>query len=209
MSDNKREYDVVLGGQSPAPSHAAVLGGIEGVKRRLSHQAIEHRIPALSDALNYGKEGLKLVLRALDDSEEKVHKYAYNLSKNREEPDVKAALEKYIQHSSFIRFDGFYYNHIQTRPQFLRFYQDGLVLAVIISDYESNLPELVAKWLNKEHISHHGRWTYRIESNTIGFLRNSDNPYCKGEIGKYGETIFLDWGYATFKYYFIHMPNIL
>lgn len=64
MSDKPREYDVVLGGQNTAPINAAILGGIEGVKRRLSSQVIEHRISALSEALNYGEEGLALLLQA-------------------------------------------------------------------------------------------------------------------------------------------------
>ncbi len=39
MAENQQpgKYDAVLGGQSPPPIHGAVLGGIEGVKRRLSN----------------------------------------------------------------------------------------------------------------------------------------------------------------------------
>ena len=45
MSDNEnpKPYDAVLGGQNPVPEGAAVLGGIEGVKLRLSNEHPEVR----------------------------------------------------------------------------------------------------------------------------------------------------------------------
>jgi len=56
------EYDAVLGGQAPPPVSGVVLGGIEGVKRRLdSAHSQEIKITALSDALKYGKEGQELL----------------------------------------------------------------------------------------------------------------------------------------------------
>ncbi|MEH1940432.1 MAG: GUN4 domain-containing protein [Nostoc sp.] len=65
MSENPnqpREYDAVIGGQAPPPVSGLVLGGIEGVKRRLdSTHSQEIRIAALSDALKYGKEGQELL----------------------------------------------------------------------------------------------------------------------------------------------------
>lgn len=39
MTNNQnepREFDIVLGGEKPPPSQGAVLGGIEGVKQRLT-----------------------------------------------------------------------------------------------------------------------------------------------------------------------------
>lgn len=48
-----RKDDAVLGGKSPPPSEGVILGGIEGVKRRLSSPVIEARVAALSEALNY------------------------------------------------------------------------------------------------------------------------------------------------------------
>jgi hypothetical protein len=40
----------------------AVLGGIEGVKRRLASAVVEQRIAALTKALKYGQAGLDLVI---------------------------------------------------------------------------------------------------------------------------------------------------
>ncbi len=62
-----REYDAVKGGQNSTPLDAAVLGGIKGVKNRLSSTKLEVRIAALSEALKYGEAGLDLVVSALQD----------------------------------------------------------------------------------------------------------------------------------------------
>jgi predicted RNA binding protein YcfA (HicA-like mRNA interferase family) len=62
-----REYDAVKGGQNSTPIDAAVLGGISGVKNRLSSTRLEVRIAALSEALKYGEAGLDLVVSALQD----------------------------------------------------------------------------------------------------------------------------------------------
>lgn len=70
MSDNPqepREYDAVLGGDNPPPVDGAVLGGIEGVKRRFASKVVKARVAALRDALNYGDAGLDLVIKALQD----------------------------------------------------------------------------------------------------------------------------------------------
>jgi hypothetical protein len=43
--------DAVLGGATPPP-----VGGLEGAKKRLAAAAIEERIAALQEALQYGEE---------------------------------------------------------------------------------------------------------------------------------------------------------
>lgn len=42
-----KKYDLVLGGNNLPPTNGLVLGGIEGVKRRLDSDDIEVRIAAL------------------------------------------------------------------------------------------------------------------------------------------------------------------
>ena len=65
MADNQpKEYDAVLGGQLQFPVNGVVLGGIEGVKRRLTLEAIEPRLAALKGALKYGDAGLDLKIEA-------------------------------------------------------------------------------------------------------------------------------------------------
>ncbi|WP_416233617.1 GUN4 domain-containing protein [Cronbergia sp. UHCC 0137] len=87
-----REYDAVLGGQNQAPESAAVLGGIQGVKLRLSNPNPQMRIAALAQALNYGEAGLDLVIPALDDESWDVQKQAYSLLKSRTEASVTQIL---------------------------------------------------------------------------------------------------------------------
>ena len=72
-----KDTDVVLGGNAPPPLTSAVLGGLAGVKHRLKSGVVEHRIAALTEALNYGDAGLNLVIQALDDTAEQVRDFAY------------------------------------------------------------------------------------------------------------------------------------
>ncbi|MEH2191090.1 MAG: formylglycine-generating enzyme family protein [Nostoc sp.] len=97
MSDNQqpREYDVVLGGQSQSLEGAAVLGGIEGVKFRLSNPDSKVRVAALYQALNYGEQGLDLVIHSLQHESPQVQIQAYSLLTSRTELKVKQALLKF------------------------------------------------------------------------------------------------------------------
>nr|WP_322714978.1 STM4015 family protein [Nostoc sp. ChiSLP03a]MDZ8216263.1 STM4015 family protein [Nostoc sp. ChiSLP03a] len=98
MTDNQnqpRDYDAVLGGQSPPPIDGVVLGGIEGIKRCLSNPVANVRIAALSEALKYGDAGLDVLIQALQDKSRLVQRFAYRLLKQRVEPQVKQALQTY------------------------------------------------------------------------------------------------------------------
>ncbi len=87
-----REYDAVLGGKNPPLPDSAVLGGIEGVKRRLASKFVEIRVAALRDALNYGDAGLDLVIEALQDESTQVKDAAVKLLSKRKEYKVQLAL---------------------------------------------------------------------------------------------------------------------
>ncbi|MFN6564768.1 MAG: STM4015 family protein [Nostoc sp. ChiSLP01] len=98
MTDNQnqpRNFDAVLGGQSPPPIDGLVLGGIEGIKRCLSNPVANVRIAALSEALKYGDAGLDILIQALQDKSKLVQRFAYRLLKQRVEPQVKQALQTY------------------------------------------------------------------------------------------------------------------
>jgi formylglycine-generating enzyme required for sulfatase activity len=86
-----REYDAVLGGNSPSLEGAAVLGGIEGVKLRLQNPDAKVRIAALEQALNYGEQGLDLVIAGLKDESWDIQNAAY-LILTRTETKIKQAL---------------------------------------------------------------------------------------------------------------------
>ena len=91
-----REYDAVLGGQNPPPIYAAVLGGIEGARKRFASLVVEVRSKAVADAIKYGDPGLDLVLSALHDQAMQVKYTAYSLLKDRQEPRVKQQLAKIL-----------------------------------------------------------------------------------------------------------------
>jgi hypothetical protein len=87
-----REFDAVLGGNTPPPVTSVVLGGIEGVKRRLESEIVDVRIKALNDALNYGDEGLELVIEALGDSSEEVNNKVISILRKSGDKGKKAIL---------------------------------------------------------------------------------------------------------------------
>lgn len=91
-----KEYDAVLGGQNSPPINAAILGGIEGVKRRLAYPEIEVRVAALSDTIKYGEAGLNLLVQALQDESKQVKFTAYSLLKNRIESKSIQQLAKFL-----------------------------------------------------------------------------------------------------------------
>ncbi len=98
MTNNQNQpnqYDAVLGGNAPPPIHGAVLGGIEGVKRRLASSNIEAQIAALNDALNYRDVGLDLLIETLQHESVEIQQSAYEILKIRKQPYVKQALDRY------------------------------------------------------------------------------------------------------------------
>jgi COMPASS component SWD3 len=96
-----KSRDAVLGGQVPTPLGAVVLGGIEGVKRRLASPAIAPRILALHEALNYGETGLNLVLQGLQDESLKVQRTALLLLWRSPEAHIRQIIENYSQYHLF------------------------------------------------------------------------------------------------------------
>jgi len=95
MSEQPRKFDVVLGGKNPAPVTGVVLGGIEGVKRRLQSDISKVQTKALTDALNYGKPGLDVVIQALNSNSFQNKSFAGRLLKKLESDKAKQALLEY------------------------------------------------------------------------------------------------------------------
>jgi formylglycine-generating enzyme required for sulfatase activity len=96
-----REYDAVLGGQNSTPINAAVLGGIAGVKSRLSSPCVEVRIAALSEAPKYGEAGLDLIIGALRDESMEVKVAAYSLLKDRQDLKIQLQFQDYLPRFEF------------------------------------------------------------------------------------------------------------
>ena len=89
-----RNYDAVLGSQVPVPVSGVVLGGLEGVKRRMCSEVVDQRVAALKDALKYNHSGLDLVIQALKDESDLVQRVAYLLLRERIDPEVRQALNE-------------------------------------------------------------------------------------------------------------------
>jgi hypothetical protein len=95
MTHQPKKDDAVLGGSSEVPNGALILGGFEGLRRRLKSPIANQRSAALIESLQYGERGLNLVIRALNDRSEEVRQSAYSLLKDRSESRVLKAIEQY------------------------------------------------------------------------------------------------------------------
>ncbi len=99
MTDNfnlPREYDAVLGSQVAMRSDAGVLGGLAGVKRRLTSPLIQQRAIAVSETGKYGQAGLELAIECLKDESEEIRKAACRvLLENTQLPGAIKALWTY------------------------------------------------------------------------------------------------------------------
>ncbi len=95
----------VLGGQSSPLNYGAVLGGINGVKHRLVNGSEEVKIAALSDALDYGEEGLELILQALRNETKRVQLTAWDLLLSTANDALKLSLKKHSPWRSDVGVD--------------------------------------------------------------------------------------------------------
>ncbi len=100
-----RKDDAVLGGQAVIPTGAAILGGLAGVRSRLTSPIPEQRAAALTEALQHGQRGLNLVIRALGDRSPAVQQAAYALLQQRTEPKVIRTVEQFYARA--------HYDHLQ------------------------------------------------------------------------------------------------
>ena len=101
MPNQPQNNDLVLGGSNKIDN--VVLGGIEGLKRRLNHQAWQVRTNALSEALHHGDTGLDLVINALQDKSPKVRQAAFDLLQPQSQKKVKQALQTYRNSLNIIK----------------------------------------------------------------------------------------------------------
>ncbi|HBB33815.1 MAG TPA: WD40 repeat domain-containing protein [Cyanobacteria bacterium UBA8803] len=106
-SHQPRDYDAVLSTQNLAPTNAAILGGIDGVRQRLASQDATIRSAALKDAQKYGESGLDLIIRGLQDESLAVQQVAYLLLRERKELSASRALRGYIPYRLFECLDTF------------------------------------------------------------------------------------------------------
>ncbi|MEG4112152.1 MULTISPECIES: PspA/IM30 family protein [unclassified Microcoleus] len=98
--DQPKPYDAVRGGQLPPPVGGVVLGGLAGVKHRLSSSVSEHRIAALRETLNYGDAGLKIVIKICQTETGPVQRAACDLLRQRLNSIAREKLQTFVASSS-------------------------------------------------------------------------------------------------------------
>jgi len=98
--DQPKPYDAVRGGQLPPPVGGVVLGGLAGVKHRLSSSVSEHRIAALRETLNYGDAGLKIVIKICQSETGSVQRAACDLLRKRLSSIAREKLQAFVASSS-------------------------------------------------------------------------------------------------------------
>jgi phage shock protein A len=98
--DQPKPYDAVRGGQLPPPVGGVVLGGLAGVKHRLSSSVREHRIAALRETLNYGDAGLKIVIKICQSETGQVRRAACDLVRDRLSAIAREKLQAFVASSS-------------------------------------------------------------------------------------------------------------
>jgi hypothetical protein len=212
MKNNPSLYDVVFGGQNMAPMNSAVLGGIKGVKRRLLSQNVSERIAALSEALNYGSEGLELLLQALNSNDKEINFAAYQLLKHREELEVKVAASKYLQYYWLIYCNGLYCTLVRANCyDLMKFYPDGTILSVSVSDSEPISIQRLVEWFNQNK-NDENNFIYKIENNNINVFIPNTLDYC-GKLDTTVGKIFFSWESYMFntsvrEYQFFHIPDL-
>lgn len=97
--DQPKPYDAVRGGQLPPPVGGVVLGGLAGVKHRLSSSVNEHRIAALRETLNYGDAGLKIVIKICQSETGPVQRAACDLLRQRLSAIAREKLQAFVASS--------------------------------------------------------------------------------------------------------------
>ena len=161
-----REYDAVLGGNSPSLEGAAVLGGIEGVKLRLQNPDAKVRIAALEQALNYGEQGLDLVIAGLKDESVELQLQAYLLLNNRIELKAKQASSNFnpqglkLEQIEVVTVNKFG-EIIQRQPRIARYFTEDLgngvkleMAAIPGGTFMMGSPENEAKRRDSENPQH-------------------------------------------------------
>ncbi|MEQ8541516.1 MAG: hypothetical protein RIB93_29150 [Coleofasciculus sp. D1-CHI-01] len=105
-SNQPNPNDAVLGGQG-FPLNSGVLGGLEGVKQRLTSESEEIRMAALDEALNYGQPGKDVLRQVVQNETGDLQLIAYNLLSQQVNEKEKQELQTYLppELQIYLKFD--------------------------------------------------------------------------------------------------------
>ncbi|HEY9636658.1 MAG TPA: GUN4 domain-containing protein [Coleofasciculaceae cyanobacterium] len=211
-SNQPKDHDAVLGRQIAAPTGSVVLGGLFGVKRRFASEVVPQRAAVLSEALNYGQEGLELVIQALLDEAEQVRQTAYILLQPlRTQPHVGKALDdfQYLSLRQLLAAGKWKEADQETTAVMLRICKCKKAGYLNVEDIEtfpcSDLSIIDNLWLEYSQ----GRFGFSVQSHiwqTIGGNSNPDwNAWCRfgKQVGWYVKESWLWWNDLTFS---LHAP---
>jgi hypothetical protein len=105
--------DAVLGGQNPAPTQGAILGGIEGIQQKLSNPDLTIRLEALDQAWGYGKAGRACLEQALSDRSKTVRRRArWLLRQPQDDKTSLPALPQWNLTERLASYPGYSGNHV-------------------------------------------------------------------------------------------------
>ncbi|MDX2100680.1 MAG: WD40 repeat domain-containing protein [Leptolyngbyaceae cyanobacterium bins.59] len=188
--EQPRRYDAVLGGTQPGAIGGLVLGGLEGVRQRLTLPDEDQRVQALQDALKYGRSGLSLVIKGLQDESLLVQKTAFVLLRHRKDAEIRKALQGF----NFYRFFGC----LRTLKggQQTAISPDGETIALLnksIKVYDHPSGELLYS------MPHHpGGWELFILSNEAQFfIRSTAGDQHRLEVWQQAELLHTLYGHGA------------
>ncbi|MGD1910767.1 MAG: HEAT repeat domain-containing protein [Rivularia sp. (in: cyanobacteria)] len=190
MTNNQNQpnqYDAVLGGNAPPPVTGAVLGGIEGVKKRLASADVKAQVAALKEALNYEEEGLQLVLQGLEDNHRKVREAAVYLLEDRNETQAKLALKNYKFWNRHERLDGLPWGHATTfaNRKVIEFDQKIGITDTVDTAYAfRDIPDESSEMSIEERLEileqeEQKRLAQKVEALVFGYLENIEDAVLK------------------------------
>ncbi|MEO1376882.1 MAG: HEAT repeat domain-containing protein [Cyanobacteria bacterium J06635_10] len=190
MTNNQNQpnqYDAVLGGNAPPPVTGAVLGGIEGVKKRLASADVKAQVAALKEALNYEEEGLQLVLQGLEDNHRKIRQAAVELLQDRNETQAKLALKNYKFWNGFERLDGLPCGHATTfaNRKVIKFDQKIGITDTVDTAYAFwDIPDESSEMSIEERLQileqeQQKRLAQKVEALVFGYLENIEDAVLK------------------------------
>ena len=158
-SNQPKDYDAVLGGQTPPPTSGVVLGGIEGLRRRFAVPIAEQRVAVLSQAVKYGEAGTDFLIEAMNDEVLIVRASAYKLLQDLSSVKAKKAIANGILLNPGDRIYSVYLSGIT-------YSNDWDYITESISEHDQddsyyNEPKFVVHHLFKDRATAEAEWLHK------------------------------------------------
>jgi hypothetical protein len=126
-SPQNQDLVLVLGGQTPPPNLAAVLGGVDGLRERFSNFGSEQKLSALAEIASNGVSAIDFLINAFQDKELIVRAKAYEYLKELDTEPAQTAIANgiplfpgdciYCVYELQVRYTDEYYYVIDRLPE--------------------------------------------------------------------------------------------